>query len=67
MILSYASCNDAACGGDVPLFRIFKEKYDVLKTVELVVTGYSALLKKEPLLNYVLWNINVLCTVLYRE
>lgn len=32
--------------GDIPLFRTFNEKYVVLKTIELVVIGYLALLNK---------------------
>ena len=32
--------------GDVPLFRAFNEKYVVLETMELVVIGYLAVLKK---------------------
>lgn len=32
--------------GDVPLFRTFTKKYDVLEIIELVVIGYLALLNK---------------------
>lgn len=32
--------------GNVPLFRTFTEKYDVLEIIELVVIGYLALLNK---------------------